>query len=101
MVPEEQYSTLCVIATGICGILLLFTLSKTRKSEESKLPISIFRLSLAIIITGLFILGLTVFDWWFSIEPLMPLTESIIRIILCAIINFVILTVLIQRLQEK
>ncbi len=91
IVSEEQYSSLCVIATGICGILLLFTLSKTRKSEETKLPVSIFRLSLAIMITGLFILGLTVFNWWFNIVPLMPILEQIIRIIIISIINFTIL----------
>ena len=39
IIPNEQYSSLCVIATGICGIILLFTLSKKRKSEESILPV--------------------------------------------------------------
>lgn len=94
IVSEEQYSSLCVIATGICGILLLFTLAKARKSEETKLPVSIFRLSLAIIITGLFVLGLTVFNWWFNIVPLMPILEQIIRVIIISIINFAILTFL-------
>ena len=49
----ENFSTLCVIATGICGLLLLFKMTKTRKSEDSKLPISIFRLTLALLMTFL------------------------------------------------
>lgn len=102
-ISEEQYSSLCVISTGICGILLLFTLSKSRKSEETILPISIFRLSLTLIVTGLFVLGLTVFNWWFNITPLVPMIELIIRIILISIINFVVLTVVFnnQRIYQE
>ncbi len=101
LVPEEQYSTLCVISTGICGILLLFTLSKSRKSEETKLPISIFRLLLAIVITGLFILGLTIFGWWFNISPLMPMLKIIAKIIVVSIINFIVLTVVLKKIIVK
>lgn len=101
IVPEQQYSTLCVISTGICEILLLFTLVKARKSEKTKLPISIFRLSLAIFVAGLFILGLTVFDWWFNIEPLIPMSNLIIKIILISIINFTILTVVVKNIMVK
>ena len=101
MIPKEQYASLSVIATGICGILLLFTLAKSRKSENTKLPISIFRLSLAIIVTVLFILGLTVFNWWFTIEPLQPILRLIIRIILISCINFVILTLLFKYYGRK
>ena len=98
MLLQEQYASLCVIATGTCGISLLFTLAKTRKSENTKLPISIFRFSLALIITGLFILGLTVFNWWFNIEPLMPMMRLIIRVIAIAMMNFVILTVVMKKI---
>ena len=101
LVLEEQYSTLCVIATGTCGILLLFTLAKSRKSEETKLPISIFRLLLAILITGLFILGLTVFDWWFNIVPLMPMLKLIIKIIMISIVNFTALTIVFKKIMMK
>lgn len=101
IVPEQQYSTLCVISTGICGILLLFTLAKARKSEETKLPISIFRLSLAIFVAGLFILGLTVFDWWFNIAPLMPMLRLIIKIVMISIINFTVLTVVVKNIMVK
>ena len=93
VISQEQYSSLCVISTGICGILLLFTLVKARKSEKTKLPISIFRLSLAIMVTALFTLGLTVFDWWFNIVPLVPIAKLIIKIIMISIINFTILTI--------
>ena len=97
LVSEEQYSSLCVIATGICGILLLYTFVKTRKSEETKLPISIFRLLLALIITGLFILGLTAFSWWFNIAPLLPVISVIPKVIIIAIINFTVLTILVVK----
>lgn len=95
---EEQYSSLCVIGTGICGIILLFTLAKARKSENSKLPVSIFRWSLAMIVTLLFIMGLTVFNWWFSIAPLKPILDLIIRIIIISIVNFTILTIILKKI---
>jgi len=92
IITEANYSSLCVISTGICGIILLFTLSKSRKSEETGLPISIFRLLLAIILTILFILGLTIFNWWFNIVPLLPILEYIIKIIIISLFNFIILS---------
>lgn len=97
IIPTEQYSSLCVIATGICGLILLFTLSKARKSEETIFPISIFRLSLAIILMGVFICGLTFLNWWFNIAPLEPMLGRIIRIIIISIINFVVLTIVLKR----
>ncbi len=97
MISEEQYSTLCVIGTGVCGILLLFTLTKARKSENSKLPVSLFRLSLAIIITALFILGLTTFNWWFNIAPLMPVMKLIIKLIILSVINFTTLGIVFNK----
>lgn len=97
IITEEQYSSLCVIATGICGILLLFTFVKARRSEKSKLPISIFRLLLAIVITILFVVGLTVFNWWFNIAPLMPIMTFIIKIIILSIMNLGIITIVIQK----
>lgn len=97
IISDFNYSSLCVIATGICGIILLFTLSKTRKSEDTHLPISIFRLSLATVLTILFILGLTIFDWWFNIVPLTPMLGMIFRIIIMSIINFFILTFLFKK----
>lgn len=98
IIPEESYASLCVIATGTCGILLLFTLAKTRKSEDTKLPISIFRFSLALVITGLFVLGLTVFNWWFNIEPLLPMLGLVIRVVAIAMINFGVLTMIMKKI---
>ena len=97
MISEEQYSTLCVIGTGVCGILLLFTLTKARKSENSKLPVSLFRLSLAIIITALFILGLTTLNWWFNIAPLMPVMKLIIKLVILSVINFTTLGIVFNK----
>ena len=100
IIPHEQYSSLCVIASGICGIILLFTLSKRRKSEESVLPVSIFRFSLALLLTGLFIIGLTYFSWWFNIAPILPMLNRIVRIALASIINFVVLTIALRKIFD-
>ena len=101
VVSQEQYSSLCVISTGICGIILLFTLTKTRKSEESKLPISIYRLTLTIILTILFMVGLTGFNWWFNISQLAPIMRIIIRIIIISVINFISVTILLNKVIER
>ncbi len=101
VVSQEQYSSLCVISTGICGIILLFTLTKTRKSEESKLPISIYRLTLTIILTILFMIGLTGFNWWFNISQLAPIMRIIIRIIIISVINFISVTILLNKVIER
>lgn len=98
MISEEQYSTLCVIGTGICGIILLFTLAKARKSENSKLPVSVFRFSLAILVSALFLLGLTVFDWWFNIAPLMPIIKLIVKLMILSAINFAVLSMVFQKI---
>lgn len=99
-ITEEQYSSLCVIGTGICGIILLFTLAKSRKSENSKLPVSIFRFLLAIMTMILFILGLTVFNWWFNIAPLMPIVNMIIQLTILSIINFIVLTIVFKKIVK-
>ena len=101
IIPTSYYSSLCVISTGICGIILLFTLAKTRKSEESKLPFSIFRLSLVIILTIIFILGLTTLDGLFNIAPLEPMLKSIIRLIVISIINFIVLSWVMKKILGK
>ena len=99
-IPDEQYSSLSVIATGICGIILLFTLSKTRNGENTKLPISIFRFSLAIILTIIFIIGLTEFDWFFNISPILPMINKIILITIFSIINFIIFTFIFKKILK-
>ena len=101
IIPTAYYSSLCVISTGICGIILLFTLAKTRKSEESKLPFSIFRLSLVIILTIIFILGLTILDGLFNIAPLEPMLKIIIRLLVISIINFIILSWVMKKILVK
>ena len=67
IIPDNKLSSLCVLTTGICELGLLFSFVKKRKSEESVLPFSIYRLVLAISMTGLFILGLTYFAPFFNI----------------------------------
>ena len=101
IIPTAYYSSLCVISTGICGIILLFTLAKTRKIEETKLPFSIFRLSLVIILTIIFILGLTILDGLFNIAPLEPMLKIIIRLLVISIINFIVLSWVMKKILGK
>lgn len=67
IIVDEKVSSLCVLLTGFWSLALLFTFIKSRKSEGSKLPFSIYRLVLALAMTGIFILGLTVFAPFFNI----------------------------------
>lgn len=98
MVSDEYYSTFCVISTGISGILLLFTLAKSRKSENSPLLVSPFRLTLAILLLGLFIVGLTYFNWWFNIANLIPILPQIAQIAIVTVINFIVLNFIMKKL---
>lgn len=100
LVPDEIYSSLCVISTGFTGILLLFTLARSRKSEHKKLPVSKFRLSLSIVLVVLFILGLTVFDWWFNIAPLRIMYKSILRVCIIDFVAFVIFNIIIRKILK-
>ena len=67
VISDKYFSSLSVVLTGSCGLSLLFKLAKIRKNEKSKLPFSIYRLSLAIIMTILFIIGITCCNWFFSV----------------------------------
>lgn len=93
-ITDEYYSSLCVISTGVCGIILLFTLAKSRKSENITLPFSPFRLCLAILLTCLFIIGLTCFNWFFNIANIITMLPMILCIIAVSIVNFVVLNFL-------
>lgn len=68
IIETNKLSTLCVISTGFWGLLLLFSFSKSRKSEESSLPFSIYRLLLAICMTIIFIFAITYFSAFFNIN---------------------------------
>ncbi len=96
---EESFSSLCVISTGITGILLLFTLSKSRKSEDNSLPFSIYRLALALSMVILFIVGLTAFGWFFNIVKLSILLKEFIYILIFNLITFTILNLLFKKLK--
>ena len=67
IISENKLSSYCVLSTGMCGLGLLFTFIKSRKSEETKLPFSIYRLTLAIVMASLFVLVITYFGNFFNI----------------------------------
>ena len=98
IIPDEYFSSLCVISTGICGLILLLTFIPSRKSEDTKLPISIYRLVLAIIMILLFIIGLTAGRFLFNIVPLTSISHIIIRILIITICDFIILNLLFKKL---
>ena len=99
-IAEEYFSSLCVISTGISGLALLFTLTRSRKSEHSKLPFSIYRLVLAICMTVLFILGLTIGSQLFSIVDLNIIRDYVFDIFVIVILNFVILNWLFSKILK-
>ncbi len=68
VIETNKLSTLCVISTGFWGLLLLFSFSKSRKSEESSLPFSIYRLLLSICMTIIFVFAITYFSTFFNIN---------------------------------
>lgn len=92
VISGEVYSSLCVIATGFSAICLLITMTRTRKSENTKLPFSVFRLILCICMIALFVLGLTVFGNWFNICSLETILPICFRIIIVTVFNFCMLT---------
>ena len=91
ILTASESSTLCIISTGTLGLLLLFTLAKSRKSENSKLPFSPFRLTLALLMIALFICCLTIFNWWFDITELHYLFDQILPLGIMCIFNYLIL----------
>ncbi len=99
-VSEEIYSSLCVISTGYTGILLLFTLSRSRKSEHKKLPVSKFRFCLAIALVFLFIFGLTGLSWWFNIVPLDIMYKQIIKICIFDLLAFIIFNFIVRKILK-
>ena len=99
-IPDEIYPTLCVIATGVSGLILLFTLTKSRKSEKTNLLVSPFRLVLSLALCGLFIVGLTYFSWWFSITDLRPILPIIGQIIAIVVADFLLLEFLVRKILK-
>ena len=94
ILTASESSTLCIISTGTLGLLLLFTLAKSRKSENSKLPFSPFRLTLALLMIAFFICCLTIFNWWFDITDLHYLFDKILPLGIMCIFNYLILNFL-------
>lgn len=99
-ISEEIYSSLCVIVAGFSAILLLFTLSKSRKSENKKYPISRFRLILSILMLVLFTIGLTVFDWWFDIASISSMKAEIPIVCIMCLINFIVFKLIINKISK-
>ncbi len=97
-IPESAYSSLCVIATGISGLSLLFTLSKARKSEHSKFLVSPYRFILTLAMVGLFIFGLTLLNWWFNIVPLIPIMPFIGSLAILTLTDFFVLKFIFRKI---
>ena len=98
--PEEYYSSLCVIGLGMAGIILLFDLARTRKTEKSKLPVSIFRFSISTLMLILFFVGATVLKWWFNICDIELIAVHIVKIIILAVVDYTIISALIRKIWK-
>jgi cation-transporting ATPase E len=84
----EMYSTLCVLVTATTGFCLLFKLSLKRKGERTRLPVSLYRFTITIIILVLFILEIVFLDKLFNLVPLESISTYVFRTILVTIIVF-------------
>ena len=94
IISNDVHTSLCVISTGVYGLLLLFTLTRSRKSEHSKLPFSVFRLVLAVCMLVLFVVCITAFGWWFGIVDLMPIWDLVVKLVILCVISFCALNVI-------
>ena len=97
IISNEYYSSLCVIATSICGLILLFTLTKSRKNEDTIFPFSIFRMLIALSMSALLIFGVTYLGNFFNIAYIIPMLDKITFIIIGSIIIFIILNLIFTR----
>lgn len=97
IISNEHYSSLCVIATSICGLILLFTLTKSRKNEDTIFPFSIFRMLIALTMSALLIFGVTYLGNFFNIAYIVPILDKITFIIIGSIIIFIILNLIFTR----
>lgn len=78
--------------------MLLLTFIPSRKTEDTKLPFSVYRLVLTITMILIFIIGLTVLGFFFNIVPLATISTTAIRILIISAINFTILNWLFRNL---
>mgnify|MGYP002532202171 FL=1 len=97
IISNEHYSSLCVIATSICGLILLFTLTKSRKNEDTIFPFSMFRMLIALSMSVLLIFGVTYLGNFFNIAYIVPILDKIAFIVIGSIIIFIILNLIFTR----
>lgn len=97
IISNEHYSSLCVIATSICGLILLFTLAKSRKNEDTIFPFSMFRMLIALSMSALLIFGVTYLGNFFNIAYIVPILDKIAFIVIGSIIIFIILNLIFTR----
>ena len=101
VISHEYLSSLSILTLGLTGLTLIFSLSKSRKSEHSKLPFSIYRLVLAICMTFLFIIGLFVGSDFFGILDFYILNDFILVISSFVIILFIILNLIFSKFFRR
>lgn len=97
IISNDHYSSLCVIATSICGLILLFTLTRSRKNEDTIFPFSIFRMLIALSMSALLIFGVTYLGNFFNIAYIVPILDKIAFIVIGSIIIFIILNLIFTR----
>lgn len=100
-ISDTTYPSLCVISTGAIGILFLFSLAKTRKNENKKLPFSRFRLLLSLAMLALFAFCLTTLRELFSIVPISTISSECFILTVVSIVNFSLLRLTIKISMKK
>ena len=101
IITNANYPTICVIAAGSAGLLHILNISRARKNETHILPFSPYRLTISIVMVALFIFGLTVMPWWYSIAPLIPIIIPITWTLVGVFGLFVLLHFISEKILAK
>ncbi len=86
----SEYSTLCILSTGITGLMLLFKLC---------FPFNWYRGTLFISMIILFVFGITVLKEWFSIIIVQTMTPYIIINLAIIIPIYIILNIIYKKIK--
>ena len=104
---KEIYSSICVILTGFSGLMLLSNLCKPldifrvkHNKEENSYLVQGIRTGVFVSMIILFIIGLTVFDWWFNIIITNEILLLIVVLCLISAALFVVLNIVIGKIRK-
>lgn len=91
-IPQEVYSTICVILTVLTGFMLLAKISK---------PFNLLRITLFVSMIGLFIACFMILKDWFSVVITKQYIELVFLLSVIAIGNFIIFNYITKKVLNK